>query len=121
MSPNGISKVVEPKDGRLSLPHEYMPGLPAKHLNTPVEVTPSPKEKAAGRFNDANIKLFLSGVHRDGVVVLKNVIDPDHLDVINDFMVEDTKKELSKEKSLQELRSREHPARPSADSLEILL
>jgi hypothetical protein len=97
MSPNGTNGAVEPKHGKLSLPNEYMPALPAKHMNTPVEVSPSPEEKAAGRFNDANIKLFLSGMHRDGVVVLKDVIAPDHLDVINDFMVEDTKNELSKE------------------------
>ncbi|KIW68458.1 hypothetical protein PV04_04401 [Phialophora macrospora] len=96
MSPNGANGAVEPNHGKLSLPNEYMPGFPAKHMNTPVEVTPSPEEQAAGRFNDANIKLFLSGMHRDGVVVLKDVIAPEHLDAINDFMVEDTKNELGK-------------------------
>ena len=97
MSPNATNGAVEPKHGKLSPPNEYMPALPAKHMNTPVEVTPSQEELAAGRFNDANIKLFLSGMHRDGVVVLKDVINPAHLDVINDFMVEDTANEMSKE------------------------
>jgi ectoine hydroxylase-related dioxygenase (phytanoyl-CoA dioxygenase family) len=98
MSPNGTNGTAKPKDGKLLQPNEYLPGLPAKHQNTPVEVVPSSEEKAAGRFNDANVKLFLSGMHRDGVVVLKDVIDPEHLSIINDFMVEDTENELRKEK-----------------------
>ena len=97
MSPNATNGAVEPKQCKLSFPNEYMPGLHAKHLNTPVEVSPTSEERAAGRFNDANINLFLSGMHRDGVVVLKDVINPDHLDIINDFMVQDTRNELSKE------------------------
>jgi len=74
----------------------YMPGLPDKSLNTPVEVKPSPEEIAKGRFNDDNIKLFLAGMHRDGVVILKDVIDPAHLDKINEFMIKDTEKELQR-------------------------
>lgn len=99
MSPQATSiaeVVVQPKGGKLAL-NGYMPELQAKHLNIPVEVTPSPEEIATGRFNDANIKLFLSGMHRDGVVILKDVINRAHLDVINGFMAEDTKNELSKE------------------------
>jgi ectoine hydroxylase-related dioxygenase (phytanoyl-CoA dioxygenase family) len=75
----------------------YIPGLPTKEANTPVEVKPSPEEIACGRFTDANIKLFLSGMHRDGVVILKDVIDPAHLDKINEFMVADTEIQLKKE------------------------
>jgi hypothetical protein len=75
----------------------YMPGLPAQKANQPVEVTPSADEIARGCLNDANIKLFLSGMHRDGIVVLKDVIDPSHLDAINQFMVDDTVTELRKE------------------------
>ena len=96
MSPNGTNGTIVPKQDKLSLPSEYMPKLPAKHLNTPVEVIASPEEKAAGRFNDANIKLYLSGMHRDGIVILRDVINPEHLDIINDFVVEDTQNELSK-------------------------
>ncbi|KAJ9619126.1 hypothetical protein H2204_012773 [Knufia peltigerae] len=98
MSPqaNGDTGLSSTIPNKLAQQHEYMPGLPPKSLNTPVEVTPSPEEKAAGRFDDANIKLFLSGMHRDGVVILKDMIDPAHLDVINEFMVEDTKRELNK-------------------------
>jgi ectoine hydroxylase-related dioxygenase (phytanoyl-CoA dioxygenase family) len=97
MSPNGTNDIVMHKHGMPLTAGEYMPDLPAKLANKPVEVTPSPAERASGRFNDANIKLFLSGMHRDGVVILMDVIDPAHLDTINDFMIEDTKKELSKE------------------------
>ena len=71
-----------------------MPDLPSKSLNTPVRVQPTAAEIAKGRFNDANIKLFLSGMHRDGVVIIEDIIDPAHLDKINDFMDEDTVKEL---------------------------
>ncbi len=102
MSPsvNGAAASEAVDDGVVVLPKKevnggvYMPGLPAQHLNTPVEVVPSAAEKATGRFNDATVKLFLSGMHRDGVVVLKDVVDPAHLDVINEFMVEDTRREL---------------------------
>lgn len=81
-------------------PPSYMPGLPLKSLNTPVIVKPSPEEIAKGRFNDVNIKLFLSGMHRDGVVIIEDIIDPTHLDVINKFIAEDTEKELQKGESL---------------------
>lgn len=74
----------------------YMPQLPALEANTPAEITPSPEELARGRLNDANIKLLLSGLHRDGAVILKDVIDPSHLAKINDFMIKDTENELKK-------------------------
>jgi ectoine hydroxylase-related dioxygenase (phytanoyl-CoA dioxygenase family) len=72
-----------------------MPTLPEQSLNTPVEVIPSADEIRRGRLSDASVKLFLSGMHRDGVVILKDVIDAAHLDKLNEFMVEDTKKELA--------------------------
>ena len=72
-----------------------MPNLPAQDMNTPVEVTSPLEEKATGRFNDANIKLLLSGLHRDGEAILKDIINPDHLDIINDFMIEDTKNKIN--------------------------
>lgn len=91
----------EPVQGRANaLDNSYMPGLPKQGPNTVVKVIASPEEKAAGRFNDANIKLLLAGMHRDGVVVLEDLVDPAHLDKINAFMVEDTNEELKKGDSL---------------------
>ncbi|KAJ2979875.1 hypothetical protein NQ176_g2984 [Zarea fungicola] len=85
----------ETAQGRANaLDNSYMPSLPKQGPNTVVKITASPEEKAAGRFNDANIKLLLSGMHRDGVVVLEDLVDPAHLDKINAFMVEDTNEEL---------------------------
>ncbi|KAL1968619.1 hypothetical protein VTN77DRAFT_1445 [Rasamsonia byssochlamydoides] len=36
-------------------------------------------------------------MHRDGVVILKDVIDPAHLEKINDIMIQDSENELRKE------------------------
>jgi ectoine hydroxylase-related dioxygenase (phytanoyl-CoA dioxygenase family) len=75
----------------------YMPDLPDQKLNKLVEVKPSGEEIARGRLNDAHIKLFLSGMHRDGVVILRDIIDPAHLEKINEFMIQDTEDEMRKD------------------------
>ncbi len=59
-----------------------------------IQVTPSKKEIAAGRFTDAHIRTVLTGLHKDGVILIKDVIDPAHLDELNKHMVEDAKTSL---------------------------
>jgi len=94
MAPSAVEIAAQPAAVQKAA---YMPGLPPKEANLPVELTPSPDEIAQGRFSDASIKLFLSGMHRDGVVILKDMIDPSHLDKINDFMIPDAQVQLKKE------------------------
>lgn len=53
------------------------------------EVFPSEEEIAAGKLNDANIQRVLEGMHSDGIVLLRNIVDPAHLDALNIQMVEE--------------------------------
>jgi hypothetical protein len=55
------------------------------------EVFASPEEIAAGRLNDENIRLALEGLHKDGIVLLRDVIDRSHLDALNVHMVREAK------------------------------
>jgi hypothetical protein len=57
-----------------------------------IEVFPSPGEIAAGRLNDANSRLLLEALHVDGLVILRDIIDPAHLDALNVEMVKDAKR-----------------------------
>lgn len=75
----------------------YMPEVPSKEANQPVRISPTPEEVQSGHWSDKSLRIINSAMYRDGVVLLENMIDPAHLDKINDFIVEDTKKELQKE------------------------
>jgi ectoine hydroxylase-related dioxygenase (phytanoyl-CoA dioxygenase family) len=57
-----------------------------------IEVFPSPEEIAAGKLNDANSRLLLEALHIDGLVVLRDIIDPAHLDALNVEMIKDAKR-----------------------------
>lgn len=57
-----------------------------------IEVFPSPEEIAAGKLNNANSRLLLEALHIDGLVVLRDVIDPAHLDALNVEMIKDAKR-----------------------------
>lgn len=75
----------------------YLPEVPPQGKNEPVRIRPTEQERVAGYWNDRSVKIILSAMHRDGLVLLEDMIDPNHLDKINDFMVADTEKELKKE------------------------
>lgn len=47
-----------------------------------IEVFPSPEEIAAGKLNDANSRRLLEALHIDGLVVLRDIIDPAHLNAL---------------------------------------
>jgi len=70
--------------------------------NEIVEIFASEEEKLQGQYNDANIKKFLSAMHHDGVVVLRDLIDPAHLDEINEFMLQDMERLLHKDPNLHQ-------------------
>lgn len=54
-----------------------------------VEVAPSPEEIDGGQWSDGNLRKIIEALRNDGLVVLKDVIDPNHLDELNKMMVPD--------------------------------
>ena len=75
----------------------FMPEVPPKEANEPVRISPSQEERIAGKWSDKSLKIISSGMYRDGVVLLENMIEPEHLDKINGFIAEDMESELKKE------------------------
>jgi hypothetical protein len=55
------------------------------------EVLPSREEILAGKLNDQNTRRVLESLHKDGIVLLQDVIDPAHLDALNVHMVKEAK------------------------------
>ncbi|KAH8433337.1 phytanoyl-CoA dioxygenase family protein [Aspergillus melleus] len=56
---------------------------------TLIELTPS--ELASKTISSHNLQHSLEALHRDGIVVLKNAVDPEHLDRLNERMVPEAK------------------------------
>jgi hypothetical protein len=56
---------------------------------TPIAVAVSPEEVANGSLSWRNLELATRALHRDGLVVLENVISHDKLDALNKKMVAD--------------------------------
>jgi ectoine hydroxylase-related dioxygenase (phytanoyl-CoA dioxygenase family) len=56
-----------------------------------IEIFASKEEIAAGKLNDANIRRVLEGMHHDGIIVLRDLIDPAHLDALDVHMVKEAK------------------------------
>lgn len=52
-------------------------------------VTATGDEVTAGTWHIDNIRKIVEGMHNDGLVILEDVINPEHLDEINKFMVQD--------------------------------
>ncbi|KAH8821309.1 phytanoyl-dioxygenase family protein [Xylogone sp. PMI_703] len=46
----------------------------------------TPAELNASRYDEANLQAALEALHQDGFVVLKGVVDVDHVDQISDYM-----------------------------------
>lgn len=57
----------------------------------PLTVHVAPDEVSAGRLTWQNLELAVRAIHRDGLVVLENIIEHDRLDNLNARMVEDAR------------------------------
>lgn len=57
--------------------------------STPVSVAVTHEEVSFKRLNWKNLELATRAIHRDGLVVLENVVDHSKLDALNKKMVED--------------------------------
>jgi hypothetical protein len=55
------------------------------------KVTPGAAELAAGKFTSQNLEKALIALHQDGLVVLENVVDLQHLEKLNAVMTKDAK------------------------------
>lgn len=63
-----------------------------------MEITVQPKELAAGKLTEAHVEQALKAIHVDGYVVLENVVNHDHLDILRERMDADSQILINKEK-----------------------
>jgi len=54
------------------------------------EIFPTESEKASGKFESNNAQEVLEGLHADGIIIIRDIIDPAHLDTLNEVMVPET-------------------------------
>ena len=52
----------------------------------PREIHPTREELDRGQFGSANLQKALEAFNQDGFVVLKSVVDVEHVEHINDYM-----------------------------------
>lgn len=57
----------------------------------PAVVRPSLSEINESKLNDRNLEIAVRHVHQDGLVVVEDVVPHDHLDYLNEKMVEDAR------------------------------
>lgn len=55
----------------------------------PVAITPSGQEIAAARLDPRSVQRALEALHRDGIVVVEDVVDHGAIEALNAVMVED--------------------------------
>lgn len=65
------------------------------HGDAPQAIGPTDKERSAGVYSPRNLQRVLSGLHQDGLVVLRGVIDLSHVDALNDAMCRDAEKKIA--------------------------
>ncbi|KAI3390445.1 hypothetical protein diail_9651, partial [Diaporthe ilicicola] len=69
--------------------------MKVEHEDAPRAITPTNKERSAGGYSPYNLQQVLSGLHQDGLVVLKGVVDLSHVDALNDAMCEDAEMKIA--------------------------
>lgn len=57
--------------------------------STPISVKVSPSEARAGKLDWRNVEIATRALHRDGLVVLEDLIEHESLDRLNEKMVQD--------------------------------
>ena len=57
-----------------------------KTADGPKGIFPSDQERKNGAYSLETVGKILSALHQDGLVVLKDIIDVDHIDAINEAM-----------------------------------
>ncbi|KAF2263303.1 phytanoyl-CoA dioxygenase family protein [Lojkania enalia] len=67
--------------------------------STPISITPSLSELQSGNLSQQNLEIAIRTLQRDGLIVLKDLIQHDVLDKLNNKMVKDAYELQSKENS----------------------
>lgn len=62
--------------------------------DAPQAIRPTDKERQAGVYSPRNLHKVLGALHRDGLVVLRDVIDKTHIDSLNAVMTEDAERRI---------------------------
>lgn len=68
--------------------------------DAPRAIELTPEEKAAGAYSPANLQKALEGLHQDGLLVLKDVVDVNHVDHLREVMNAETQTILNRRKGL---------------------
>ena len=63
-----------------------------------MEITVQPEELAAGELTEAHVKQAVEAIRVDGYVVLANVIEHEHLDILRERMDADAQVLINAEK-----------------------
>lgn len=61
----------------------------------PQAIAPTDKERQAGVYSARNLQRVLGALHQDGLVVLKGVIDKEHIDSLNKVMMADAERRIA--------------------------
>lgn len=69
--------------------------MPINKPDAPQAIAPTDKERQAGVYSSRNLQRVLGALHQDGLVVLRDVIDKDHIDALNATMCEDAERRLA--------------------------
>lgn len=62
-----------------------------------MEIAVTPQELSDGQLSDESMSQALSAIEEDGYVVLEDIVDHDHLDILRDKMTEDSNTLLGRE------------------------
>lgn len=65
------------------------------HVDGPQAIAPTDKERLAGVYSPRNLQRVLGALHQDGLVVLKNVIDKEHVDSLNAVMTAEAEERIA--------------------------
>lgn len=69
-------------------------------MDSPRAIQYSPKEKTAQAYDPENLQSALEGLHQDGLLVLKSVVDVAHVDKLRDAMSAETQTTLQERAGL---------------------
>lgn len=69
--------------------------MKVEYGDAPQAIAPTVSERSAGVYSSRNLQRVLSGLHRDGLVVLRGVIDVSHVDALNEAMCEEAEKRIA--------------------------
>jgi len=69
--------------------------IETKEVDGPQAITPSAEELAKGAFSSLSLTRVLEALHQDGLVVLRNVVDLEHVDTLNEKMCKDADERIA--------------------------